>query len=168
MGVDNRGLENIVSGLSLKKGTLTKLSQAAIGTAPSFAPHIAQVLALKNGLSALSKASGQEAISAIVKPNLAKPKDLFYSVANEFTGKKAESPQEALGQVASKINNIQQNLAQTGFKTIDATKIAQKPANEAIPALAHYAERLTNAFKNQNNMQAQARQQLSFNMPGTV
>ncbi len=167
MGVDNKGLENIVSGLSLKKETLTKLSQAAIGTAPSFAPPVASVLALKSGLSALSKVSGQDSNSTTIKPNLAKPTELFYAVAQAYTGQKADNHQVALVQIANKINVTQQALELTGFKAIDVSKIVQKPANEAIPALANYAETVANAFKNQNKMQAQARQQFGFNMPGT-
>ena len=167
MGVDNRGLENFMSGLSLKESSLAKLSQATLGSSPSFAPSVASVLALKSGLSVLSKASTQETNSAPVKPNLSRPTELFYSVANSFTGQKADNPQVALEQIASKINAIQQGLGSTGFKATDASKIAQKPANEAIPALANYAETVANAFKNQNKMQAQARQQFGFNMPGT-
>lgn len=168
MGVDNRGLENIVSGLSLKPETLTKLSKALEVVTAIFSPHIAQVLALKSGLSALSIASGQESILSKLKPNLAKPADLFYSVAHAFTGQKADNPQVALGHIAARINEIQKPLATTGFKVINAIEIAQKPVNEALPTLANYAETVANAFKNQNKMQAQARQQFGFKMPGTV
>ncbi|MEY3370198.1 MAG: hypothetical protein RLZZ361_868 [Cyanobacteriota bacterium] len=168
MGVDNRGLENFMSGLSLKQSTLAQLSQAALGSSPNFAPPIASVLALKSGLAALSKVSGQETKSATVKPNLAQPNELLYSIANAFTGQKADNPQVALGQIANKINDTQRALESTGFKATDASKIAQRPANEAIPALANYAETVANAFKNQNKMQAQARQKFGFNMPGTV
>jgi hypothetical protein len=167
MGVDEKGIGNIMSGLSLKPETLTKLSQVAIGVvAPIFSPHIAQVLALKSGLSALSKVSGQESILSKLKPNLAKPAELFYSVAHAFTGQKADNPQVALGQIATKINKIQEPLASTGFKVINAIEIAQKPVNEALPTLANYAETVANAFKNQNTRQAQARQKFGFNMPG--
>lgn len=167
MGVDKKGIENIMSGLSLKPGTLTKLSQAAIGSSPGFAPSVASVLALKSALVALSKVSGQETNSATVKPNLANPTELFYVVGHAFTGQNADNPQTALEQIANKINDTQRALVSTGFKVIDANKIAYKPANEAIPALANYAEIVANAFKNQNKMQAQARQKFGFNMPGT-
>jgi len=168
MGVDKRDLENIVSGLSLNPETLKKLSQAAIGVvAQIFAPHIAQVLALKSGLSALLKVSGQESILSKLKPDLAKPAELFYSVAHAFTGQKADNPQVALEQIAAKINEIQKPLATTEFKVINAIEIAQKPVNEALPTLANYAETVANAFKNQNTRQAQARQKFGFNMPGT-
>ena len=166
MGVDNRGLENIVSGLSLKPETLTKLSKALEVVTAIFSPHIAQVLALKSGLSALSIASGQESILSKLKPNLAKPADLFYSVAHAFTGQNADNPQVALGQIAARINEIQLPLASTGFKAIDATRIVQGTPNEAITKLAKYAEGVANAAINQNKMQAQARQQFGFNMPG--
>jgi len=168
MGVDKRDLENIVSGLSLNPETLKKLSQAAIGVvAQIFAPHIAQVLALKSGLSALLKVSGQESILSKLKPDLAKPAELFYSVAHAFTGQKADNPQVALEQIAAKINEIQKPLASTGFRANDALRIVQGTPNDVIPALANYAETVANAFKNQNKMQAQARQQFGFNMPGT-
>lgn len=167
MGVDKKGIENIMPGLSLKPETLTKLSQVAIGVVTTiFSPHIAQVLALKSGLSALSKVSGQESILSNLKPNLAKPAELFYSVAHAFTGQKADNPQVALGQIATKINEIQKTLASTGFKAIDATRIVQVTPNEAITNLAKYAEAVANAAINQNKMQAQAKQQFGFNMPG--
>ena len=175
MGVDNRGLENIVSGLSLKnQKVVEQIASALIAPVAGvvvtrFAPHIAQVLALKNGLSALSKVSGLETRLTNLKPNLADPQGLFYSVANAFTGQNADNPQDALRDIAIRINQIQETLVSTGFRTTDATTIAKKPVYEAITGLANYAQTVANVSKIPNNKkQAQAKQQFGFNMPGTV
>ena len=159
MGVDNRGLENIVSGLSLKnQKVVEQIASALIAPVAGVTINAARALDLtaKNvlGLTNYNDFSGKKPMDRTIE-------EVLSNIAFNLNGKEEGYPQDittSLKDIASYIRKREDALASAvGYKP-------QRSSNLSGDALVN---NLTNRLSQVTRMMSAYKDIAKFNMPGT-